>query len=522
VQFYNKILTATLRLEGYQVNNLLIKWRVIYLLIFAIVLIGSLYIDRQSPFFLILLISAIILIILTTVNEINNNQSKNIYKYEFEALAKMISGGNNTRNPYYDSAFLLLKKGYIKAALEKLEEAIEFDPDDADPLALYGTLLMWNVTWPYHLWESHNQDILNQKLGKIESYFKRALKLDKNHFMANVNIGVLYSECRDFKRAYSHFEYAIKMHPAMPIARQQYGIALVRNEKFTKGLQFYKEEKALFGMSTQLAFSLGEFYSHFGKLKLSELYLKYAIERHPGCNYVAHQRYARIVALRGDFKKAFKSKFILAVGFSRVLYLKNLGRIFLEFVSFYSAFYFFLLIVKIFRATKSGSIESKKTNNWATSIISAPYAATFKTMLNHKYYGEALAAAKKSILIDPRQFRLYAYIIILYQWREDSNSAIYWARRFCIIYKNEYLSWYNLANLQLRYNSIEKARESAKRALALMPEKINIKIKLNMQNIINGEFSLKFREPTIIEFDEKKRIYRIWKKNKDPIERSLK
>lgn len=494
----------------------MIKLRIFSLIILiAIVSLGALFIDRDNILFWPLVILDILLFIMQAISVYDNFSDKKIRRIEFDTIAGMLRNPNPTKNAYLKQAYELLRRGCNKAGKEYLKKAIDFDPNDPEPLMLYGTLLMWDATWPYDLREKYTDDKLYRRLDEIAYYLKRALQIDPEHFMANVNYGVLLSERGKFSSAYKHFDKALKKHPKLPIARQQFGIAKARNGKIREAIRLFNEEKDLFGLTAHIAYCFGQVYESTGKLLLVQIYYEYAIRKYAGNFYLAHQRYIRVVSLRGEFQKAFKSHMLLLIMFLKVRYLKNIIRILFVYGPFNIVYFLFIYGLKLLNRMKIIPHSTRRLPKWVSKIYSAPYKTTSVTMIEAKFYREALGACRKGLLFRPYDMGLLSRISILYSWLDDYASAYYWARRLSNFYPEEYSVWHSLMGFSFALGKREEAVIYAKRALELMPD-LHSDIVERTINYSKGDFSSMKFPLTFTQYDVRKKSYWVFEKGKDP------
>ena len=479
---------------------------IIRIVLTVILAVGAVFIDRSHPLFYVYS-PLVVLFALTNARKIYLERiGKLTAKINISTMAAIFRESHISRNLYFRQAYDLLLNGREKESKRLLEDAMSFDPKDPDPLVLYGTILMWETTRPYHYYEKLNQQTLNNKLKTISKYFKKALEIRPDHLMGHFYYGILLSESLDFSSSFQHFQVLLDKYPDQEF----------RNHEIKDGLELLKKEKNKFGLSSLLALSLGETYASLGKFMLAQTFLKTAIKKHPGCLYLAHQRYVRVVIIRGEFQKAFKSSIILFIRYSGARYFKNWTRALSMFNWINLMYLLGTISLIVFRKFGYDSSIIRKLPSKIARFYLDPYIATSQNMIETINYPEALGACRKGLVIDPSDETLITRSTMLYSWLDDNNSAIICARRLCLYYPKEHTSWNGLAVFLVATNRKKEAIECSKQALNLLPANTDKGIRKMFSEYAKGDFSSIKLPLTVMEYDPNKNAYWVFEKGKKP------
>lgn len=393
------------------------------------VTLGSIFVQKDSPFIYIIIVAAIFYIIFIGITKIKNNYENTYNRIFIKTLTEQLSRTTKSYNPHYEMVLNLLKGGHRKRAIKELGDLLNSGPKDPNYYALYATLLMWDITWPFYLGEKTKQYKLKELLSTCQDNFKKALQLDSKHFTANVSYAVLLSELRSFKKSFQYFKIALRSYPNLPVCRLQYAIANIRNNNFKKAKLLLEEERTLFGLYPELAFAYGQYNLAVGKLILAQLSFNQALKKIP-MFAEAHQRYSEVIDLRGEVHLGYLSKIKLLIIFSKAIYLESflLGLIELFFKAIiHTPLYVFH---KLLRKIKLLPVSVRQYPQMLAMLLSIPYVAATINLMRVHMYSEALGACRKALLINPYHKESYIRIMILYAWKECPLGSVYWSRRF--------------------------------------------------------------------------------------------
>ncbi len=171
-----------------------------------------------------------------------------------------------------------------------------------------------------------------KKFDKAIKYFKKSLDIAPHYVKSHYALGLAYFNTRDYKNAYNHLLYAVKIDPENPEIKEAYlKLALIADDLFLRDYEmaelFYTKYIQVNGANTaqakkllnviqkvnNLISSAGSFYS-MKKLKEAKEKLQEALKLKPfeiralnnlGIIYLAENRFDSAIA---QFKKALNIK----------------------------------------------------------------------------------------------------------------------------------------------------------------------------------------------------------------------
>jgi tetratricopeptide (TPR) repeat protein len=121
-----------------------------------------------------------------------------------------------------------------ECSVERLKRFVQLQPESA----------LANYYYAVNLWKRRKGPDDAETVAQAESHLKRAVQFDPTLGLGYLQLGILYSERKDFSRAVSSYQSAIKVNPRLEEAHYRLAQAYKRTgekEKAEDELQFYNQ-----------------------------------------------------------------------------------------------------------------------------------------------------------------------------------------------------------------------------------------------------------------------------------------
>jgi tetratricopeptide (TPR) repeat protein len=131
-------------------------------------------------------------------------------------------------------------RGSYELAVQRLCEASDLNPDDSSPYLFLGKIqnvekmqsdalverlrrfvtlqpenAMANYFYAVSLWEGRKNPEDNETLAQVQSFLEKAVHLDPELGPGYLQLGILYSERKDFSKAISAYQQTIEVNPSL-------------------------------------------------------------------------------------------------------------------------------------------------------------------------------------------------------------------------------------------------------------------------------------------------------------------
>jgi tetratricopeptide (TPR) repeat protein len=116
--------------------------------------------------------------------------------------------GKEAAEKWFRKGLQLEQSGASQDAIRAYETAVQLDPKSAGAWVNLGTIYF-----------------NSKQFRKAEEYYRRALQADAGYALAHFNIGNLYDERGDYERALEHYKHAVELSPQY--ADAHYNLALL-------------------------------------------------------------------------------------------------------------------------------------------------------------------------------------------------------------------------------------------------------------------------------------------------------
>ncbi len=161
--------------------------------------------------------------------------ARGAYEQAAQRLCQASDLNPNDPNPYlFLGKMLAVENSQSEGLVERLERFVRLEPENA----------LGNYYYAVSLWKQRKGPEDTKNLAQVESLLEKAVHLDPKLGAAYLQLGILYSERKDFSRAISKYQKATAADPQMAEAHYRLAQAYRRTgeaQKAQQELQLYDQ-----------------------------------------------------------------------------------------------------------------------------------------------------------------------------------------------------------------------------------------------------------------------------------------
>ncbi|MDJ0533290.1 MAG: tetratricopeptide repeat protein [Xenococcaceae cyanobacterium MO_207.B15] len=185
---------------------------------------------------------------------------------------------------YYDLGYAYKQQGKLEEAIAYYQQAIEIDPQYADPHNGLGNVYKGQGKLdeaisgyeqaiqldPQFVYPHYNLGLVYADQGKLEeaiAYYQQAIEIDPQYADPHNGLGFIYLSQGNLEEAISAYQQAIELDPKFAASHNNLGLVYEQQGKLEEAISAYQQALQLDPKFAASHYSLGNVYEEQGKLE---------------------------------------------------------------------------------------------------------------------------------------------------------------------------------------------------------------------------------------------------------------